>query len=641
MIVTQAMLRDNPELPTNLVKNGKDTGTIEFKLHDGNVKLPAREAILHMLFWYPLVVSGLPIMKSDVRDISRFKASNITRFHTHMYERLLDVESMTKADRLEAIWQSINRMYNFICCNLGPYHQTIDAMGLDDIRSHPEAHALCHIDPDMQLGMLHAEAEIKNKSDKLIKLLNDPDGIPNNQLLSFMQSDNIKLSQFPQIFVAYGSRADIDSSIKQHFITQSTISGLRSNEDFGVELLAAKKAQHASKTSIQDSQAMGRKLRILCSPMHTIHRGSCGNTIGVPYQVTENNHRGLVHNAIFQGANRVYVDNKLAESLIGKKVMLVSPITCRHTDGFCEACAGWGKGRLFDYFPTVNAGTHVITWLVELISQAILSTKHRASTSISENALPAEAKKYFVYSRGDLFLNKRYVRSKDMLLRIPRDDMRPLTDLQEDYSETVSSFSELSVVAIVEEDKETVIDEFDLSSDHTVPYLSAETLNVVEEKSNVSFDRDYLYIPLSELPEAEDGPVFRSITISADMEAFAARLKTMIETKKSGIYNHTTVAGALAYLTKHVYAQSDLVLFPMQVLIRSLLLDPSGAPGIPVITDIDNVMFGTLEEVTTRRSVTMKLITDKFKAWVNSPETYIAERGPSVYDQLFGYNIRS
>lgn len=645
MRITMQTLRDNPDLPLHLVENGADTGQLVFSLKDGEVTLPAREGILHMLFWYPLIVAGLEVHRDDVRDVSHFKASTITAFHTAMYNRLLDDENLTKTDRLELIWQSINRMYNFICQYLGVYHQTIDAMGLDDIRSHPDAKMLYQLEADPNLGILYAEDEIKRKNEQLVKLLSDPNGLPNNQLLPFMQSNNIKLAQFPQIFIAYGARADIDSSIKQHFIRESTISGLSSNEDFGVELLAAKKAQHASKTSIQDSQSMGRKLRILCSPLHTIHRGWCGNKITIPYKISKENHRGLIYNAIVLGSERVYVTPKMSKELIGQTVALVSPITCRHTDGFCEGCAGWGNDRLYDYFPDAIAGTHVITWLVELISQAILSTKHRARTSISENALPVAAKKYFALHRGEIFLNKRYIKMQKLLLRVPIENMRPLTDLQEDYSETVASFSELSTIAIVAEDKETIIDEFDLSSEYTIPYMSAETLNIIEDggidETRVSSDQDYLYVPLAALPEPEDGPVFRIITISADMEAFAAKLKTMIETKKNGICNHTTVAGALAYLTKHVYAQSDLVLFPMQVLIRSLLLDPTGAPGIPQITDINNVQFGTLEQVTTRRSVTMKLITDKFKAWINNPETYIAKRGESVYDQLFGFNIHS
>lgn len=630
MDINNKLIQSESDLPIRLLIESDEIETVVFHLKGGVTEIPPKEAVLNLLLWYPLIQKGIELHKNDIFHFPTINKGLISDFNTHVYHRLISSSSATKNERLQLIWESINRLQNVIMTHLNQYHQTIDLIGLEKIRNHDKVKELTNIRLDPNEGSAAAENKAGVITQELNKILSDPNTLPDNQLLPFMMSGNIKLSQLPQIFAAYGPRSDVDGTIKKHFVSESSMSGLKNVYDYAIETIAAKKSQYESTDTIAKSQAFGRVLRIVCSAVKHVHPGWCGNSKTIQYRINEANAESCLYNSIIEeNGDRVILTPNNIEQYINSQVDLVSPITCHYSDGFCEGCAGWGYGMANEYLPNVNIGEHSATRFVNKSSQTILSSKHKEATESKEYKLDSSLKNYFNLINNTLVLRKDIV-NKALKFRIPLSDLRPLTDLQEKYSHLVNSFSKLNCIQVVDK-KNKFVEELALDHPFYLLYLSKAVLDKLSSKKKLETDEYYLYVSFSDLPRKD--PMIRMISLSHDMNSFIEKLRSFFK-YNTGLPSYTSVSAALNDFSDFIYGKMQINLFYLQVILKSFLIEESTS-SVPYVFDPENVRFGTDQIVCSKRGVGMELAFGSYRSLINRTSSFVEQKGSTEYDYFF------
>lgn len=628
MQITNHLMRSEPDLPQRLLKERRDHGSVTFSLEDGKRQISTKQGILNMLLWYPLLQAGMNVSISDIFVFDSINNDKIAEVNTHIYHRLMHID-LTKTQRLNLIWQSINNLHNTIILNLNEYHQTIDAIGLSKIREHEKIKPHIHVQLDSSEGSAAAENKLNRISNTLYEILSDPKALPENQLLAFMCCGNIKKGQLHQVFAAYGPRSDVNGTIKKHFVSESAMSGLKNVYDYAIETLAAKKSQKESTDTIRDSQSFGRILRIACSKLKYVYKGWCGNTTTVPFYINEYNASNCLWNTIVEKNKRIILTPDNIEPYINSWVNLVSPIPCNYTDGFCEGCAGWGFGMASEYLPNVNIGTHSGTRFVNKSSQTILSSKHQTSTDSKEYTLNEKSKKYFFISGNAIYLHKK-MQKENVKLKVPLNDLRPITDLQESYGHMTSSFSRLKYLQVVDGDN-NLLEELDMEHPFHLLYFSKSVLDTLSKAKNVEWDELFLYIPFQSLPVKQ--PVIRLITLSQDMSAFIREVRRWF-LSPGYIEQYSSVTDVLNNFGDTIYGTMSINVFYLQVILKACLVE-SRSSEIPVVDDIDNVKFGKVGTLGHLRGEGMQLALGNVKALIEESDSYIMRKAETEYDGFF------
>lgn len=633
--ITVADIHANENLPELLLSKSDLPSTIMLVLDDGTIECRTRVAILNIILWYSYAHYKLPIRKSDFTDFTIVSPKIFSDVYTNIYNRIINEVQFTNIFRQRTILTTIENLYNLTNRYMAKYQCTVDSLGLFRIMDDPVVKQAVHMEIDPDKGPNEAEQAIAAAGKRLLDLLVHPTALKENQLRAMGQTGNFKAAAVPQIFIAYGTRSDVDNVTKKHIILNSNLNGISGIKDLAIECLSAKKAAWLSKRVIQNTQAMGRLLKVICSAVKTIYPEPCGNLTTVPFEVTKENARFLEYYGIVDGRNTIYLDKVEVNKRIGSVVNLITPIGCKHTDGVCCQCLGWGYGKAHMYLPPVNIGQFSGTLIISKQSQLVLSTKHLTTSATQVYALSENAKKYFVVGKDGIYLNSKLAKNKTLMFRINRESVNPLSDLNQDYEEVVDSFSSISEIDVVNDTGE-VIDTLSMADEMSMPYLSPAVLECMKGSNKVSEDEEHIFIPVSIIPV--DQPVFGVLLISENMMQFA---NTFINLVRSGMPRYTSYATALRDLSTLLFSKSYFEMFAIQIILKSLLLDPSGASAIPQITDVHNVTFGSMPDVSITRSIGMGLAYGGVKSQLIDPSMFVKERGTNEYDLYFGQSLPS
>ena len=625
-----------PNFADKIVQSGQDNGHCKIVLA-GNVGiiLPTRMALLNIIFWEPLMQYGIRPTKNEIYNIKNITNSSTSTIHTHIYDVLLDTFPDTYyMEFVEVIFRNIERLYNFIINNLGEYIPSIDGLGLARMTTSDVVQKILSTKVNGKMGTKAAEQQLKGMSKEMIKLLKDPH-TPNNILYPYMQADALKENQIPQMLIAYGPRSDVDDTMRKNVIGDSSFSGLKNVTDFATESLSAKKSIYFSRDVIKKSQYFGRKMKLGCSNLTTIYPGSCGSTMTIPFFLAEDIAKNFVDKIIIDNGKRTIITKDNLSSYIGKTIQMVSPFGCRHTDGVCEFCAGYGKDRLIKYMPPdIHIGLLSSTKTSSTVSQKVLSAKHLISTSSKIYNLPETANKYFVKDGDSIFWKPEWAsKMTGYSIRIPADAIGAVIDLGLDTLPTTETFSKVSYFELRYEGE--FVEMIPLESEVFVPYFSTSTLEFMHNNfSKLKIDDDYVVIPFEGLDFKK--PFFNYTILNDDMITYTNRVRQFLSTN---IINYTTVQSCLEAFANVIYSKSSINIFFLEMVLRSMLIENDGTYRIPVITDPNNVTFGKLDDSITESTVCGKLSFERLGAYLSSPLTPITERPAGLFAPYFGlYN---
>jgi hypothetical protein len=630
------------QLPTSLVEIRTlldDTDmpdypvTVQFE--DGTtVTLRLRMILWNLILNYPWFAFNIPLTANMFKVRPATKNDVLSAVWSEQYAQLLKL-GIPGIQILVRFWYVLDIVQKIIREHFGAYQQSMSMLSLARIWCTPQIQEL--VKPIDNVGTDAMEKILNQRSKALTKLLLS-DEIPNNVLRPFQETASLKDSQSAQTLLAYGPRADLDDSICSHTVQNSAMSGLANVQDFLIETLSAKKASFFSKVMICDTQYFARVLRLHAMPLGKQYKGHCGNTQTVPIQLPEDRLDNYLDKIVFLDGQQYAITPETLDLVKGKKVMMISPTMCRHTDGVCEYCCGRASGKPWEYMPPDHIGIYSATKVGRAVSQMVLSTKHLLKTKTLMYSLTQQLKEYFVINESDIHLKESMVdKLNKCKIRIPVDFLGHLNDLEHGV-QIDEQFSEIKYIDLIFPNGD--VQHLVFETEHCIPYFAStflKHLNKVSSRIEVTEDEEYV-IPLAGFGSGK--PLMRFTVINDDMIAFTELVERML---KNNIHNYTTITSALQDFAKILYSKTSINIFFVELLLKSFMRTSRDNPHIGAIENTDNVCFGNMKDNISDRSVSVKLgherlgIKARSENYFAELDTHIVPKEPGLLDAFFGF----
>lgn len=619
------------------------TGDCVVVLSDkSRVTMPIRLAIINGIFWAVYAEFEHPITKKEILWIDDFRDSTATDCGSSVYRELVLVCRHPYLNVLSSIWRAMCRLFSFVHRHCREYQVSIDWLSLCEMCNEPKMLEVCNRHIDETLGSKVAEETYAQITKDLIKILNTPGELKVNPLRPFMDAGVLNKNQLPQMFCAYGPRADITDEMKKHVINSSAMSGLTGIEDFAIEYLSAKKAQFSNTTAIEQAQYMARKCRLGASRQPKAYEGWCGSQVTFPFVINPRNKHNFLGKYIKVTPEEFekYDDDKIhlyddcsimltknnIDHFVNREVQMWSPFGCRHTDGFCEHCAGYMNQKMLAFIPPdIQVGVYSATHFVSKVTQKILSAKHLIKTDSREYILDTLARKYLTKNSDALFWSAGMVKwLQRYRLRFQVKDIGTVSDLQQENLPAGNAWSSIKMFTVVDE-KGNVIDTVELTDGSTCPYFSGAAMEYMRRVfRDINVTSEYIDVPLARFDFRK--PMFKYTTVNDDMMSFVDSVEAFLSSK---IRDYRSVPKCISDFSDLVYSKTDVNIFYIEVMLRAFLISSGGVDNsIPVIEDpLKDVEFDKMGSMISESALSTKLAFERLSDLFVHPEPTLKARG--------------
>ena len=604
-------------------------GKVRMVLSDGTIEVSQRQAFLN-LFWFPILTEfNIPIRKDHfVRRCSLNQDVLVNKWNKY-YEEILTLNP-ANAKRLKTIiWKVLQDLYVFTSDSLLPYAASIDIIDMAEIMEDPIMKEILDtkwkIKPEMGTDVI--EKYIDAHSSRIMKLFGTPGALKNESLLPYQSIRQLNKFQVPQTIYAFGVRTDVSDNIVGLPVIGSALDGWQNVQEFGTELLSAKKSAFYNKVAVADSQYFGRKQHLMGSSIEHIYTHDCESHVLVKYQVTENNYLNLVGKLIYTEQQPLILTNENVGSFVGTEITMRSPMTCRYRKGVCSTCGG----RIYNNINRkVNIGILSAVHVIEPTTQKILSAKHLVKTLSLIYDVPAAASKVlFRSSTDEIRWRPTFAeRVKRLHMGIPLKyfaSVHDVTLIRADKPVKEERFSE--VRHFVLRDSQGKEATYMLENDKRVPFFSTEMLFHIRDHYNgLEMDEQMMWVPLE---GTEKFPIFRTIVVNDNMLQFVNQVGSFLS---DTVREHTSCHTALQQFSDIIHAKVSANIVHLETLLKAYEITSPMDYRVPLVTDADNVMFQTTASIMNNRHVGTKLAYEGLKQYMGLPSTYLVPHQSSPFD---------
>jgi hypothetical protein len=643
---------------------------VSIVLHDGHtITLPTVLAVYNAFLWQVWLTFDqritidrvyFPDRKEDKETGTITYSLTSETIHStlnRIYNELIlkyNVEPYMNA--VAAVFKCIQRFSVFADVHTREFHSTLDLISLAELCVQPAFKEIADRKIDCSHGTKYAEKQFEKLTNDMMKLLNNPTALNPNPLSMFMLTKLLKRNQVPQMFGAYGTRSDITDEMKKHAISESAMSGLKSAQDYGIEVLSARKAAVFNNTVIQKAQYFARRVRLGASKLHRLYHGWCGSEVTIPFTIrskfksnflgkfvkVDDKTRHLLKDrkwSQYPNDDSVELTKDNIDLFVDREIQMWSPFGCRHTDGVCEHCAGYMHQKLHAYIPEdIWLGVFLSTFVVSPVTQKILSTKHLIKTSSKEYVIPEMSRKYMDKSGDALLFNKnvaRAIKNQKLMIRMEQNAfLGPLADVTRKILPMGNAFSSIPRIALVDINGH-VYDVIELSDGSTLLYLSGYAMHYLRQiYKKIRIDKDYVDIPMEDFDFSK--AFLKYTAVNDDMVGFVNRVDNFV---MKDVRNFTSISECLDRFTSVIWDKADVNIFPIEMLLRGYLASENSY-DIPVITDPrEPVRFGGLGEIISDAALSTKLSFEGLNALFESPKPTLKSigSGKGYYDPLYAF----
>lgn len=597
-----------------------------------HIEIPAKEMIFNVFFWKPLIRRDLPIVKEKhLFHDEDFTSDAIKRINTEILLDVIKHKPDTLQDvKLEFI-RGIEEINNFINTYLPQCAYMVDIFAISDTLTQPEAKEIVKADVEhlCDHGVKVVEKECKKIQERTNTYFSDKSVKP-NIFYPAIHLKTLNATQFAQMVACIGTRTDTDESMIRWPVQHSFIEGLGSIEEYCLESLAAKKSKMYNKKEMADAQYANRQFQLNGSAIYKIYPGDCGSEVTVPFMISEFNHEQVFGKYFLENGKKKLFNKENAHHYIGKRINLFSPMTCRHTDGYCHKCGGF----LAEYFlpptlmPGVIAGSEVISPLV----QQILSNKHMATTFATLYTPPAVYKDIFVVKSNQIFIRKEFLKS-GVRIGIPYVCGCKLNDLKYIRGpirdpEYFTIISELCLG----DDKGNILEASPMQDENqTMPNLSIECLEYLRKNPDkIKIEDPWIWIDISEF--TSNKPLITATAFNYSTKLFVERIQNIFEQDIVSMHSCTYL---LEMVSDLIWKRSKPNLLHIETICRSFMKGPFSS-DIPVVTDPEDVHFSNLGRLIPLRSYGTQVGFERFLQFISTPSTFMKPRVEGPNDTLVG-----
>lgn len=647
----------------------KADGDIVIQLADAKITLPTQLAIMNGLLWDVLlefkVQPDLQHVYFPDRDVNKetghisysFTSDTIFNHLNDLYNELIlkyNVEPYMNV--VATVFKCIQRFSIFADVFTREYQVTLDMLRIAKLCAQKPMKDIVTRKIDGSHGTKYAEKQFEAMTNDLMNLLADPSALKYNPLLPFMLTKLLKRNQVPQMFGAYGTRSDIDDSMKKHVINESANSGLLSIKDYATESLSAKKAAFFNNAVIRKAQYFARRCRLAASKISKLYRGSCGSEVTIPFVIhskykknfigkfvrVDEKTRHLLKDRVwpqYPNDDSVELTKQNIDLFVDREIQMWSPFGCKYTDGVCEHCAGCMHQKLHAYIPdNIWLGVYLTTFVVSSVTQKILSAKHLIKTSSKEFILPADTQKFIDKSGDALLWTKaaaKGIKGKNLFLRLEQSSfLGPLGDLSRKVLPSGQTFTKIARMALVDVNGH-VLQLIELTDGTTYPYLSGYGMYYFSKHfKDIRIDQDYVDIPMNEFDFNK--AILKFTAVNDDMVSYVDRIDSFVS---KGVSEYTNISACLDKFSSLIYDKTDVHIFPIEVMLRSYLAS-ADTLDIPVITDPHApVRFCGQDTVISGAALSTKLAFQGMNELFRNPDPTMQSIGcgEGYYDLLFAF----
>lgn len=304
---------------------------------------------------------------------------------------------------------------------------------IDLSQRYPRFRELLHTTLDTSMQPNEIETLLtKNKEEFVNIILEDK----TNSLRPFLVTGTgINTGQLQEFAISGGLKPDVEGNVIPVPINSNFIAGgLNSISNFYID------GQAGSKPLIMNQTVMGRsghfsyKTMILSSAYNiskTVDK--CDTKRLIEMNVASRKVLKKINGRYYRLPDEPEdvlhcVNMKTDEHLIGKTILMRSPVTCTARDGVCHTC--YGDLYYTNNSPGFHAGRFAATQTNNPIQQKILSTKHMLKTNSDRIEFNADFYRFFALDTNKIIFNEdSEEKFSDWVFAIANDDYYVLDDI--------------------------------------------------------------------------------------------------------------------------------------------------------------------------------------------------------------------
>lgn len=409
---------------------------VHFKFHSDDTEictLQLRHFLTNLIFWEPLIVlDAVQYMdKSFIVECNRISSKYIKSYIDNKivipYRNKISNKELNKIIH-DLIFNltKISTEFNII---LGLGMSVESFMDVANKNERFNEIIRTKLDPNMQPSEI--ESHLHELMNEEIKILMEEDNVLRPMLRS---GTGIKDKQLSEFSINMGMKPSLEgSTIPIPINSNLLVGGLGSVTGYYIDALGGRKSLIFNKNVMGKSGYFARKCMLLVSNMRLREdEKSCRSVHPINFEVkTEEHFRRLIGRTYRLYNQRDYsVLTNNDRHVIGKKILVKSPITCASNKGVCKDC--YGDVLYHTNQGGVGIGSFAGAIITNPLSQSVLSSKHLLTTTSEPIEFNKEFYEYFNLNANEVSINISGDHNiEDLSLLMIEDNIVTLDELNE------------------------------------------------------------------------------------------------------------------------------------------------------------------------------------------------------------------
>lgn len=434
-----------------------------------------------------------------------------------------DKEPMTKK-----VYEIIDLLHNEVVLRISAHVSTIDATDFVNVIQDP-------LVVSMQENFRPTAESVDRAYKETRNYMTNASG--NNRFVAAYRSKSINDKQANQCIGPRGFMSDLGRTVFRKPIGAGFIRGMETLYDMMTESLTAAKSLNANEKNISDSEYASRRIQILTMVVQRVVNGDCGSTNYAKTILTPALLEAMQGKYYLTEAGTLSAFTGSETHLLNTEVQVRSVFGCtmQNSTRICSCCLGQ---IAHNFKENSNLGYTFTAFLMEKITQAIMSTKH-LTHSVKKSAVKLEglANKYlYANEDGDLFFH-RDVDLTGLHLVLPNSSLSKLVDVLNLSSKTNVDLARIGEIEeVIVRDTRTRVptnEKLYLAYKDRLCIITRALLEHIRDSEHESDSRGNFIVPLEKFDKTK--PIFNNPLKEANIVAFAKRIASVIETDKDKI----------------------------------------------------------------------------------------------------------
>lgn len=404
---------ENLETVYNYLKQGFEIKELrecqvyfKFKESEDEIhNLQLRHFLTNLMFWEPIV-------RLDCEKLDSSHIMDCTRISSGLIKSYIDKKIISQFNKSVSN-RKLNKVISDMIYNLSRISTDFNVLlamsmnietFIDLSKRNKEFDEIIHTKLDENLQPNEIEDILDDLMKKQVKILmDDPEG---NAFQPMLRANaGIKHKQLSEFAINGGLKPDLDGNtipipINSNFV----VGGLSNVTNYYIDALGGRKSVIMNNNVMGKAGHFSRSIMLLCSGIRLRDDEKACNSVNplrfiIKSPIHLKRFIGRYYRLPHQRTYSVLTGDE--KNLIGKEILVKSPITCASKHGICKEC----YGELYHTNRDISIGAFAGTKITNPVSQNVLSSKHLLTTISEKIEFNDEFYDFFTISANEVILN--------------------------------------------------------------------------------------------------------------------------------------------------------------------------------------------------------------------------------------------